>query len=264
MRRLIAVLLLSGVLFVLGCNKQDREENDPWPKSQWKEEFRANDLRFKSEDELNAGKFHPWEKITDPVWDQITRIWNWATGNTPFDAAKDLLDPNYADRRRRAIIWLSKREFGRKDPYVAYYAELVKNDTDSTVQSMAIRALNRVRAKTYTALYIRALDSKYEQVRLEGAKALANMPDELAMDALMKHLDDSEETIDVRVACADALRNYRTPRVDTSLVRALGYRDFGICWQARRSLKLMTGQDYHYDQAAWLEFLSKTEKPFVS
>jgi HEAT repeat protein len=166
------------------------------------------------------------------------------------------------------VVYLSKRDFGRKDPYVKYYAEMARSDEDHTVRAMAIRALNRVRDKEVTSLYIRALEDPHPLVRLEAAKALANIPDEVAVPALIKHLkgrvevltkgrlEVEDETTDVRVACADALRNFRTSEVAQALVGVLRDRDFAVCWQSRVSLKLITGQDYRYDQAAWLDYLT--------
>jgi HEAT repeat protein len=98
-------------------------------------------------------------------------------------------------------------------------------------------------------------------VRLEAAKALANVPDERAIAPLIKRLDNAEESVDVRIAAADALRNFRTPLAAQALVRVLRDRDFAVSWQARKGLKLMTGRDYRYDQAAWLTYLSE-EAPF--
>lgn len=266
MRRSFAVLTLISLTALPGClNVQDKEEREPWSKGQWKDELRANELRLKSEDQLpKAAWKKPIAKVTDKIWDQITRIYNYITGTTPFNAAKDLLDPTHADRRRQAIVYLSKREFGRQDPYVTYYAEMVRSDRDYTVRAMAIRALNRVRAQKYSPLYLQFLEDRHELVRLEAAKALANVPDARAIQALMNHLEPArEESIDVRVACVDALRNYRTSEVAQALVRALGDRQLGVCFQARRSLKVMTGKDYRYDQAAWLNYLTSNSKPFL-
>jgi hypothetical protein len=277
MRRFFAVAMLSSLTGLCGClNIQDREERDPWSKSQWQEEFRADQRRLKSEDELRTKKWtDPIEKVTDKIWDQITRIYNYITGDTPFQVAKNLLDPTYPDRRRQAVMWFSKREYGRKDPYVIYYAEMARTDTDWSVRAMAIRALNRVRARQYSSIYIEAMTDKNELVRLEAVKALANMPDPRAVDELMNRLDyRKEESVDVRIAAADALRHYRTSQVAHALVRALGSvqgpdplegeRQLGVSFQARRSLKLMTGKDYRYDVAKWLDYLATTPKPFVT
>ena len=41
----------------------------------------------------------------------------------------------------------------------------------------------------------------------------------------------------------------------------LDERTFGVAWQARRSLQRITGVDYAYDDAAWLEYISNPAKP---
>jgi len=269
MRRGIVLLMLTGMWGLGGClNVQDREERDPWSSSQWKQEMRANERRLRSEDELKKNPITtPITEVTDKIWDQIARIYNYITGNTPFNAARNLLDPTFPDRRRQAIMYLSKRSYGRQDPYVTYYAEMVRSDPDYTVKAMAIRALNRARAKKYTSFYIQALEKdRHEPVRLEAAKALANIPDERAVAVLLEHLDHrKEESVNVRVACADALRIYRTKEVAQALVAVLADDpQLAVCFQARRSLKLMTGKDYRYDSAAWLEwFAPGNPKPFA-
>ena len=80
---------------------------------------------------------------------------------------------------------------------------------------------------------------------------------------LMKLLADDKQPRDVRIACADALREYKQSDVAQSLIRVLSDRDFGVAWQARRSLNLMTANDFRYDQTAWLKYLTGTEKPFA-
>lgn len=267
MRRLIATCLLGGmVLSSAGCfgnRKQYKEEKEGWSEAQWKQALREDQERIKTEDERrSAGMFPSMQKSTDAIWDQITRIYNYLTGSTPFDAAKNMLEPMYPDRRRQGVMWLSAREYGRQDPYLKYYATLAKTDPDHTVRAMAIRALNRARVKDATSIYVAALEDKHELVRMEAAKVLANIHEPLAMEALIKRLESTDENVDVRVASADALRSYRDIRAATVLIRSLRDRQFGVSWQARKSLKLMTGRDHRYDQAAWLTYLSGTEKPF--
>jgi HEAT repeat protein len=127
---------------------------------------------------------------------------------------------------------------------------------------MAIRALNRARDKGSVPAMVEALNDKSELVRLEAAKGLANIPDESAIIALIRRVQDAQETTDVRIAAADALRSFRKPEVAQALIGVLRDRNFGVAWQARQSLLLMTGKDFHYDRAAWLGYLSGTQKPF--
>jgi hypothetical protein len=39
-------------------------------------------------------------------------------------------------------------------------------------------------------------------------------------------------------------------------VDVLNDDDFGVSWQARQSLELLTGQDFRYDPKAWLNYLA--------
>jgi hypothetical protein len=246
-----------------GCaDKADKEGREDWGPARWTEMKQDDRDRLLSEDQRYKAKTGFLGKITDAIWEQIVRIYNYMTGDTPFAAAKNMLEPRYPDLRRQAIMYLSKHEYGRQDPYLKYYAEMARSDPDWTVRAMAIRALNRARDKSVTTIYLNALDDKNELVRLEGAKALANIPEPLAVQALIKHLDSPEETNNVRVACADALRCYRRQEVAQVLVRNLRDPQFAVAWTSRRSLKLMTGKDYRYDQSAWLTYLSETNKPF--
>lgn len=266
MHRLIATCLLSGMILSLaGCagRKQYKEEKEGWSQSQWKQALREDQERIKSEDERKSDAMLPgMRKATGAFWEQVTRIYNYMTGATPFEAAKAMLEPKYPDKRRQGIMWLSARQYGREDPYLKYYGSLARTDPQHTVRAMAVRAMNRARVKDATTIYLAALEDKNELVRLEAAKALANIPEPLAMQALMKRLDSADESVDVRVACADALRTYRNAEVAQVLIRTLRDRQFGVSWQARKSLKLMTGKDYRYNQAAWLTYLSGAEKPF--
>jgi len=61
---------------------------------------------------------------------------------------------------------------------------------------------------------------------------------------------------DVRIACTDALRNFRTMDVARALVERLDDNDFAVAWQARQDLELMTGQDFRYDGELWLGYLA--------
>jgi hypothetical protein len=70
------------------------------------------------------------------------------------------------------------------------------------------------------------------------------------------------ESKDVRIAAADALRQYRTLDVARILVTYLNETDFGVAWQSRQSLIVLTGQDLQYDESAWLQYLVGPNKPF--
>jgi hypothetical protein len=196
-------------------------------------------------------------------------------GNTPGRAAHEMNDSNAdPDTHRQGIVNLvTKWNFTHRPPYTTRFKQIAQSDPNDTVRAMAIRALNISRDQTATPIFIAALDDDSDLVRLEAAKALANIPDPNAIPALLRCLEgrredlpqarnETQESKDVRIAAADALRHYHTLEVARSLVNQLDQRDFGIAWQSNRSLMALTGRNFWYDESAWLQFLTGPEKPF--
>ena len=196
-------------------------------------------------------------------------------GNTPARAAHEMDDANAdPDTHRQGIVNLvTKWNFTHRPPYTSRYKQIAQSDPNDTVRATAIRALNISRDQTATPVFIAALDDDSELVRLEAAKALSNIPDPNAIPALLRCLEgrredlpqarnETQESKDVRIAAADALRHYHTLEVARSLVNQLDQRDFGIAWQSNRSLMALTGRNFWYDESAWLQFLTGPEKPF--
>jgi HEAT repeat protein len=192
----------------------------------------------------------------------------------PANTMRDLKSAS-ADRRREAIATLvTQSDFGKREPDLGYYRSLAQDD-DYTVKAMAIRALNIARDHSATSIFIIALKDNNELVRLEAVKALANLPDPTAVQPLLQVLEGTRmvespdghptllsENKDVRIAAADALRQYRTLDVARVLVTYLNETEFGVAWQSRQSLITLTGQDLKYDESAWLQYLVGPSKPF--
>jgi hypothetical protein len=200
-----------------------------------------------------------------------------ACDNITFPQALQLMNnPTRPDARREGIAALVTRfPAGKLPPYPQVYQQLAQHDPDVIVRAMAIRALNICRDAGSTKIFIAGLKDSNEQIRLESAKALANVPDPDAirplMDALsgLRHFTSPEghdettaESKDVRIAAADALRHYQQQDVARTLIGYLNESDFGVSWQSRRSLVALTGQDLQYDEAAWLAYLAGPSKPF--
>ena len=186
---------------------------------------------------------------------------------TTDQAIKLMDDPSSADNRRQGIAYLVTHDPAAvAPPYPRHYQRLAKSDPDYTVRAMAIRALNVCRDRSATPIFIAALADENEPVRLEAAKALANVPDPAAVPGLLaalrgeRHLliGDRDAVVpeapDVRIAAADALRQYPTLNVERTLVGFLNDQ-FALAWQSRQSLVALTGQDLRYDEVAWLRYL---------
>jgi hypothetical protein len=184
------------------------------------------------------------------------------TGDTALRAVRAMEDERFPDERRRGINKLVERDYGKHDPYTKRYAEIALLDPDYLVRATAIRALNRARYQPATPTFIKALADAHPMVRLEAAKALANVPDPNAAAPLVAAVNNAQEDRDVRIAAADALRHYRKLDVARSLAGQLGGSDFGVAWQSRQSLARLTGRDLRYNEAAWLAYLNGPDKPF--
>ncbi len=196
------------------------------------------------------------DSMGSSIGDYTGKLGDLITGHTPRNAAVQMEDQYFPDERRQGINSLSDKDWGRRDPYCKRYEQIAASDSDYMVRATAIRALNRARWTHATPLFIKALDDVNPQVRVEAAKALANVPDDKAAPALVKLVADSSEPKDVRVAAADALRHYKTIEVERTLVSQLSGKDFSVAWQSRMSLLKLTGEDHLYDESAWLEYLT--------
>jgi len=183
------------------------------------------------------------------------------SGNTASKNALMMEDQHSADQRREGMIFLVDHEYGHHPPYTTRYQQIALSDTDPLVRAMAVRSLNISRDKTATGVFIKSLSDKSPLVRLEGAKALYRVPDPASVDKLLALATSNEETKDVRIAAAEALQHYKRLDVGRTLVGLLNQRDFGIAWQARRTLKRLTGKDLNYDESAWLNFITGPSKP---
>ncbi len=184
------------------------------------------------------------------------------TGDNAERAAREMLDTSDPDKRRHGTLRLAEEAYARQGVHERdLWADMARHDKDYTVRAAAIRAMNWSRDPNHTAIYIVALNDEQPLVRLEAAKGLANHPDAQAVAPLLLHLqrDVSE---DVRIACADALRCYKNEEVARSLITLLTDTDFDVAWQSRQSLRLMTAHDFHYNQQAWLSYLSENRTPF--
>ena len=196
-------------------------------------------------------------------------------GPTFGEAVQLMHDDTSADARREGMADLvTGFPQARTPAFAVGYHRAALNDPDPTVRAMAVRALNICRDASATPIFVAALADANEPVRLEGAKALANVPDRNAVPGLLTLLSgdrpgvtasrfappgsEGVENRDVRIAAADALRRYPTLDVEHALIGVLNGPDFGLAWQARQSLITLTGQDLQYDAGAWLRFLVGT------
>jgi hypothetical protein len=182
-------------------------------------------------------------------------------GDTPLKAVKMTIDAASADTRREGVYKLVSYDFAHKPPYTTHFEQMAQADPDPSVRAASLRACSTASDTRATVLFITGLSDKNEMVRLEAAKGLCNLPDPNAVPALLRAAGGPDENRDVRIAATDALKYYRTQEVARGLVNLLIDRDFGLAFQARRSLIYMTHKDFEFDQGKWLGYFAGPEKP---
>jgi HEAT repeats len=207
---------------------------------------------------------HPVPKTwgSGSIFDAPKNALNMMTGKTPLADVRKMEDKENPDARRQGIYALASKNWGQVEPYTKRYRQIAQTDTDAGVRAAAIRALNASRDRAAVPVFIAALSDANPSVRLQAAKALSNVPDASAVEALSRTLGNQTEQRDVRIAAAEALRHYRTIGVVRVLAGTLGGKDFGVAWQSRWSLRILTGRDFQYNERAWLEYLTSPGKPF--
>src|SRR3954468_16629460 len=217
------------------------------PAAQWRQVKRDNAARLAGEGIPKSAastrpaappssKLASFDSFLDSIeyvfWTLPTRAIKSWTGETPAKYARMMEDDQSGDHRREGILRLSADyDFARAEPYTKRYWQIAQGDRDVLVRLAAVRALNRSRDASVTPLATRYLEDQSPLMRLEAAKALANIPDEKAIPGLTRHLAAQQEVRgeggrpevlaenrDVRVACADALRNFPNKDVARTLV----------------------------------------------
>jgi hypothetical protein len=185
------------------------------------------------------------------------------TGDTYSKMAADL-ESNDANRRRAAVLDYAESIGARDAGIRKAYRVMAQFDNDPLVRAAAVRAINITRDTDPDAgaVILKALKDGHDAVRLEAVKAIANLPQQGVAPQLIATLTDDKQPLDLRIACADALRHYRSPETARALIKQLGQTaNFALSWQSRRSLYLMTGKDLRYSEAAWLDYIASADKP---
>ncbi len=280
--RKTAILLIGTTLLTTGCQQTvplrlsaETEEPDRRPPQahhrpgERKEAPYVNNDWLDDDGELEANLAGVGLALTasaigtllSPVAAASTHTFRWMSGDRAGPADRLLEDRASPDNRREGMNKLIDFGFLSNELFRKRCRQIAQSDTDFTVRAAAIRTGNRARDRRATNVFIKGLDDKSEWVRLESAKALANVPDVNAADGLVKLLSNKDETKDVRVAAADALKHYRTLPVARALTSALNEKAFVIAWQARRSLRYLTEKDFGYDEGAWLTYFTGPQTP---
>jgi HEAT repeat protein len=181
------------------------------------------------------------------------------------------LDPDDAGKRREGVMGLSQAPWGLqetvrvtddkgkpKDVEVLKVYHLIASmpHEDTTVRGVAVNALGRAGNAKYIATVLLCLEDESTSLRWDSAIALDRVIGPQAVRPLEDHAL-RDPCVDVRSACAKALRHYKRQSVVESLCQCLNDTQFSVRFQAHASLVELTGRDMQYDAEAWRDAVER-------
>lgn len=202
---------------------------------------------------------------------------------TQKDAAEyvvQALESPLADERRAAANRLAQSRHVDDPTVVKTLCLVARTDVSPAVRAAAVLALSRCsQTEAYeacvdvamSATEKDALDSAAGKTRAIAMENLhtwvreGTLPEELsnrAADAAIRLLQ-SDFNRNVRVAAAQLLGYVATREAVLALIDGLEQRDFGVCYEAERSLMRLTGRTFDHDAQAWRTFVDQTNNLFA-
>jgi len=178
---------------------------------------------------------------------------------SPSEAATWMFNRD-PEKRRLGISLIANAPFGGEDVYVDVYRKAI-SDVDSLVRAAAAQALGLHGTGDDAPVLAPLLHDDSELVRLEAARALQRLHNPTVVPALIETMLQDESS-DVKAAAATALGQYPERRVVDALISSLDDRSLTVNIQARRSLRILTGQDLGTHREEWLAWYQSTDTPF--
>ncbi|MBN1435457.1 MAG: HEAT repeat domain-containing protein [Sedimentisphaerales bacterium] len=202
-----------------------------------------------------AGCASEMENTGDPFMDVLRAILPDSPSEQWQKLSAKLRSPD-ADIRRQGVLMLGQDSFAGVEDVSALLSVIGTGDPASSVRATAIEVLARIDtdgAQLQEVIEDRATDDS-RTVRQACVVALGRYPYGWGSDVLIDRLNNDTET-EVRATAASALKHYRDRRALSALVAATGDVDFQLAYEARNSLKTITGEDFEYDQQLWQQWL---------
>jgi len=188
-------------------------------------------------------------------------------------------DPN-PDNRRKAIQRIARTRLATDAAVVSVLSDIALNDSSQTVCVCAIEALSRsCNSKATATAATLILDDEDESTASAAPAVQVAAMDLLTGCAGAGGLDDAarNKTADRAIGVLNAHRSRRVrmaaarflgyaPRRDAldALIESLAQRDFGVVYEAERSLMRLTGEANEHDIRKWKAFVEATPDPFAN
>lgn len=203
---------------------------------------------------------------------------------TELDAAGYLcqaLEAENPDRRREAIVRLSKTRHVNRDTVLRGFALIAETDPSSSVRCAAIRGLGKSCSPQAIEPLLRVLAADGERdpgvvapealVRWDAVTVSVDLikvgvdvgEHRDAVRTAAVRLLETDPSRDVRISAAELLGFFSDAGALDALIGGLKQRDFGVVCECERSLMRITGRTHDHDPVAWADWLHRTDDPFA-
>ncbi len=188
-------------------------------------------------------------------------------------------DPS-ADERREAIHRLGESKQLTEARVIQTLIDVANEDESEPVRSAAMLVLDQSQTSEScdTALAIvqadvdRKLPADNASVRSMAMKTIRNCietdrttAEQLAPSVnLAGQIVENDRSRHVRLEAVRMLGCFPTRQSLDILILALNQRDFGICYEAEKSLHRLTGESYDCNAEDWQHFVSGVADPFAN
>ncbi len=191
---------------------------------------------------------------------------------TPGELARMATNPYDANDRYLGTLGLANENFANEPVYIKLFEDRLQ-DPEPCVRAAAVRGLANHGEPAQTPLVIGALSDKDKLVRLEAARGLQRLHEPSAVPPLIRAMhepdlrnakDPAEPEAFVRTEAALALGQYPEKRVVQALIAGLDDSELSVNRASLASLRILTGQDFGLDRAAWSDWSDRTAQPFAA
>jgi len=164
------------------------------------------------------------------------------------------------ERLQEAAIAHARATVQEQERFAAELAQQVRDEADPIIREQIVRALEKIPAATATSVIQAALHDPDTQVRIAAIETIARRGGSGTIEVLSGVLQ-GDGNIDVRLAAARALGELQDPAAMQALALALESPDPALQYRAMQALKQTTGQDLGDDVEAWRQYARSGNPP---
>lgn len=196
------------------------------------------------------------EQGVSPVVGMIQKLW-------PGKEAQqkelwDKLVDKDADVRREGVYELGDKPASKWKNTPQMLSIIAQGDPDGQVRVSALAVLASLDEEVWLPQVLQTSMGDIDNaVRAKTVEIFGDRQNDEHMKNLLVMLADDPEP-SIRAAVATALGNYKGRQVIRALMEGLVDDNFSVNYRSRQSLVKITGQDFGYDDHAWLQWLATT------